>query len=365
MPYVRDSFWRGREWTSLAQMQDAAVTWCREVAGRRCVGRWRRVAVVVFEAVEASELNPLPRKRSVLAAWSTGTVGLDIHVKVGKALYSVPWRHIGRQVDVRSTATMVQVFDGGKLIATHGRRPTGKATDMSHYPPEKIAFTMRGPTWCRTRAAEIGGATVAVIAELLRENALFRLRAAQGVLGLADKHGPARLELACAKAIAVGDPTYCTIKGVLAAGLEADPAPPPTGDGGAAAFLHVLRGCFGTSWPCPARTPAPAPQPSRTPPWTPPPRASTRSPTMWPTTMSTACLTTPVLRPPDPSRPPPTRHRQTPRRPELRASLPSLLMAADQVLARRHAGVDRTIRRNRSPPCSRSSAWDTQRLVDV
>ena len=43
---------------------------------------------------------------------------------------------------------------------------------------------------------------------------------------LASKYGAGRLELACAKAIAAGDPTYRTIKGVLAAGLEADPVPP-------------------------------------------------------------------------------------------------------------------------------------------
>ena len=77
-----------------------------------------------------------------------------------------------------------------------------------------------------------------MIGELLAEGALFRLRAAQGVLGLADKHGPDRLERACAKASAVGDPSYRTIRGILAAGLEADPPPPATGDGGAAAFLH-------------------------------------------------------------------------------------------------------------------------------
>jgi len=35
MPYVRDSFWRGREFTSLQHMQQEAVVWCREVAGRR------------------------------------------------------------------------------------------------------------------------------------------------------------------------------------------------------------------------------------------------------------------------------------------------------------------------------------------
>src|SRR5882762_2693807 len=37
MPYVRDSFWRGREFVRITEMQTAAVGWCREVAGmRRC-----------------------------------------------------------------------------------------------------------------------------------------------------------------------------------------------------------------------------------------------------------------------------------------------------------------------------------------
>ena len=77
-----------------------------------------------------------------------------------------------------------------------------------------------------------------MIEELLAENALFRLRAAQGVLGLADKHNPARLEAACAKATAAGDPSYRTIKGILAAGTETTATPRPTGDGGASAHLH-------------------------------------------------------------------------------------------------------------------------------
>jgi hypothetical protein len=42
--------------------------------------------------------------------------------------------------------------------------------------------------------------------------------------------GDPRLEAACARAIGVGDPSYRTIKGILAAGTELDgttePAPP-------------------------------------------------------------------------------------------------------------------------------------------
>jgi hypothetical protein len=93
---------------------------------------------------------------------------------------------------------------------------------------------------------------------------LFRLRAAQGVLGLADKHGPERLELACAKVIAVGDPTYRTIKGILAAGLETDPAPPATGDGGAAAFLHGPSRLFGNVVALPSTNTTTDPAPPRT-----------------------------------------------------------------------------------------------------
>ena len=35
MTYVRDSFWRGREFASLTQMQADAVRWSTEVAGLR------------------------------------------------------------------------------------------------------------------------------------------------------------------------------------------------------------------------------------------------------------------------------------------------------------------------------------------
>ena len=78
-----------------------------------------------------------------------------------------------------------------------------------------------------------------MIGELLAEGALFRLRAAQGVLALADKHDPGRLEAACAKATAAGDPSYRTIKGILAAGTEATaPAARPAEDAGAPAHLH-------------------------------------------------------------------------------------------------------------------------------
>jgi transposase len=239
MPYVRDSFWRGREFTSLAQMQAAAMRWSAEVAGRRsCRPLGGAAPAMVFTAVEKDALAPLPASPFVLATWARAKIGPDIHAQVDKVLYSLPWQHIGKTADVRLTATMVQFFIGGQLVKTHPRKQRGKQTDYADYPPEKIAFHMRTPAWCRKQAASIGPACGQVIAELLADNALYRLRAAQGVIGLADKHDPGRLEAACAKAIAAGDPSYRTVKGILAAGTERDHTTAATGDGGAGAFLH-------------------------------------------------------------------------------------------------------------------------------
>lgn len=269
MPYVRDSFWSGRTFTSLEHMQAEALLWATNVAGeRQCRPLGGAKPLSGFEAVEAKALLPMPEAPFVLARWSQATVGPDIHIKVGRTLYSVPWKLIGRRVDVRSTATMVQVFHEGELVKTHAALEQGKRTDKNDYPPEKIAFQMRTPIWCRGQASQVGDACREVIDQLLEVNALYRLRAAQGVLGLRKKYGDTRLEAACRKAVAVGDPSYRTVKGILDAGTETDPEP-ETGDAGPRPSCTAPRACSPPLSPCrsPAKSTktrvAPTPMPRR------------------------------------------------------------------------------------------------------
>lgn len=221
MQYVRDSLWRGREFDSLAAMQIQGQRWSIDVAGmRQHRGLEGAQPLRVFEAVERDALIPLPHRAFELSTWSIGTVGVDAHLKVGAALYSVPWRLIGQRLHARTAGDVVQIFTGSQVVATHVRRPSGRSTDFGHYPPEKVAFHMRTPAWCRRTAELVGPSCEAVIAGFMADNAIHHLRAAQGVLGLRDKHSCARLEAACARAIEVGDPSYRTIKGILIAGTE-------------------------------------------------------------------------------------------------------------------------------------------------
>ena len=68
---------------------------------------------------------------------------------------------------------------------------------------------------------------------LLEEYAFHHLRQCQGILRLAEKYGQERLEQACARANAFGDPAYRTVKTILERGLDKELVSPepvrPTG----------------------------------------------------------------------------------------------------------------------------------------
>ncbi len=92
-----------------------------------------------------------------------------------------PTANIARTVDARQGPRTVEVYLDAKLIKTHVRIERGRSTDNADYPPEKIAFMMKTPAWCRRQAAELGVAVAEVVAVLMEVNALYRLRQAQGV----------------------------------------------------------------------------------------------------------------------------------------------------------------------------------------
>jgi hypothetical protein len=225
VPYARDSFFAGRsvEFTSMEHMAAEAVRWSRDVANVRKSRPLEGVAPHdLFMAEEAHALQPLPRAAFELAMWTKVKVHPDIHVKVNKALYSIPWRYIGKSLDAKAANRTVEFFLDGALVKTHVRIEKGKQTDYSDYPPEKIAFLQRNPVWCRRRAAEIGAAATELVELLMEVNALYRLRSAQGIVRLADKYGEERTNAACRRALQVGDPSYKTVKGILIAGTEAE-----------------------------------------------------------------------------------------------------------------------------------------------
>ncbi len=75
----------------------------------------------LFEEIERAALAPLPATAFEYAEWKSAKVHPDYHVEVDKAFYSVPQGLIGRQVEVRLTSRIVEVFHDHKRVASHRR----------------------------------------------------------------------------------------------------------------------------------------------------------------------------------------------------------------------------------------------------
>src|SRR5439155_454435 len=192
------------------------LRWCVEVAGRRLHGTTKRVPLEVFDQVERPALGALPLTPWELAEWKQAKLHADCHVVFGGAYYSGPHRLIGEPLWVRAAGSKVELFHEYVLVATHRRaRPGQRRTLVAHLPPEKVHFLLQTPAWCHERATEIGAACALFIDALLGDRPLDRLRGAQGVLRLAQRYGAARVDAACARAHAVGEYRYHTVKTIL------------------------------------------------------------------------------------------------------------------------------------------------------
>jgi transposase len=232
--YVKRSFLAGRSFASLEEANLAAVDWVLEVAGTRVHGTTHEVPLTVFAAREKPALLPLPDAPFELVEWKLAKVHPDCHVVFAGSYYTAPHALIGERLWLRATSRVVQLFHEHALVATHARahRAGSRVQTEGHLPPEKMRYLMQHPTWCRQRAEKVGPATARFVEQLLGDKVLDHLRAAQATLRLADAFGTARVERACARALACDAVAFKTVKTILLRGLDreplpGDPLPPP------------------------------------------------------------------------------------------------------------------------------------------
>ena len=182
----------------------------------------------VFETEEKPALIPLRPERFVIPQWGTCTVHPDHHVHFNYALYSVPTKYVGKDVDVRSDGALVRIYYGGEVIKTHAQqRRGGRSTDYDDYPKERAPYAMRYPDFYRKKALEIGPSVGAFANRLLEgEFPWSRLRQAQKLLRLAERYGSQRINIACERALSFDLIDVYRLERILQLALEKDPVAP-------------------------------------------------------------------------------------------------------------------------------------------
>ena len=165
-------------------------------------------------------LKPLNANRYKLSTWKKAKVNIDYHVEVLKNYYSVPFRLIGKVVEVRFTEDIVDMFLEGKLIAKHRRCKEGRhvfITNEEHMPEAHKAVAQITPMRLTQQAKAIGENTLKQVEAILGSRPHYEqgYRAVLGVIRLANKYSKERLETACQRANALGVASYKSIASML------------------------------------------------------------------------------------------------------------------------------------------------------
>jgi len=214
---------RNRRFTSLAEVREAVAVLLEKLNTRpmRKLGKSRRQ---LFEEVEKAALKPLPDKPYELAHWKKARVNVDYHVEVEGHCYSVPYGLVGQQVEVRYTASCVEVLLGGRRVASHVRsEERGRfTTQAEHMPASHRAHAQWTPSRILSWAATVGPSTATLVEEVMkrRPHPEQGFRSALGVIRLAQRHGQQRVEKACARAVRHRAYSYKSVAAILQHHLE-------------------------------------------------------------------------------------------------------------------------------------------------
>jgi transposase len=187
----------------------------------------------LFESLDRPALKPLPCQRYQYGEWKTARVNIDYHVQFERHWYSVPYQLTQQEVEIRATASTVEVFHQGIRVASHARSQVAHqhTTTHEHRPKAHQRYMEWTPSRVIEWSAKIGPATAQVVDRILASNRHPEqgFRSCLGIIRLGDKYPQARVEAAARRAVALHVCSYQSLKSILENNLDGQ-APEPTPD---------------------------------------------------------------------------------------------------------------------------------------
>ena len=188
----------------------------------------------LFAELDRPALAALPAERFQLHHWTQARVNIDYHVQFDLHFYSVPYPLTGQLVEIRSTATTIEIFHRGQRVASHARSPQPyRATTVNEHRPKSHQQHLAWPPSRLLRWAQsVGPATAQLFAEILQSKPHPEMgyRSCLGILRLGTRYSNQRLEAASRRAVSTGACSYHSVKSILERSLDRQPleAPPPS-----------------------------------------------------------------------------------------------------------------------------------------
>ncbi len=223
---------RNRTFFSLDELNEAIAELLEKLNARpfQKLQGCRRSA---FEELDRPALRPLPGRRYERADWEKGKVHIDYHVEFEERFYSVPCALIGAAIEVRATATTVEILFRRQRVASHVRsyaRAGTMVTSNAHKPKQHSEYGDWPPERMLSWAGSIGPSVRLVVEKIFARYPRPELgyRPFLALTRDAKTFGADRLDAACARGLALSGsygPTRKTVHAILVRKLDAVPLP--------------------------------------------------------------------------------------------------------------------------------------------
>jgi transposase len=184
----------------------------------------------LFGTTDQPALSPLPVYRYEFAQWKKATVNIDYHIEVDHHYYSVPHQLRGKKLEVSMSATTIAILYKNRRVASHLRshRRYAHTTVAEHMPKAHQQHLQWSPSRIISWAGKTGPHTQRLVTEIMqrRSHPEQGFRSCLGVMRLAKRYTPERLEKACERAVAIGAYTFKNVESILKKGLDRQPLSP-------------------------------------------------------------------------------------------------------------------------------------------
>jgi transposase len=226
--YIRDSFFAGRSFTDVDDLNAQATVWCLGTAADR---RWPQDGTSsvrqAFEA-EGAKLLALPRHTFALGERMAVTVGKTPYIRFDLNDYSVPHTHVRRTLAVLADERKVRILDGAVELVCHPRcwDRGQQIEDPAHV--QRLVERKRAARAHRAcdRLAQAAPAAATLLERAgARGDNLGSITSA--LLRLLERYGAAALQLAILEALQRDVPHPNAVRLALERAREAAGQPPP------------------------------------------------------------------------------------------------------------------------------------------
>ena len=200
----------------------------------------------LFELLDKPVLKPLPVERFVYSEWGKARLNIDYHVSFDGNAYSAPYALVHEVLEVRATATTVELYFKSQRVASHVRSygTARLVTTTAHMPKAHQEHLEWPPSRVIDWAGKIGPNVKALIEALIaeRKHPEQGYRPSLGIIRLAKTYGNERVDRACKRAHLAGARNYRHVAAILKNRLDEAPMPDAVDDNGPPVDHENIRG---------------------------------------------------------------------------------------------------------------------------